>query len=29
MAEAGTPERAELLPPTYWFGCALFLAVRF
>lgn len=23
MAETVTPERTELLPPTYWFGCVL------
>ena len=25
MAETATSERPELLPPTYWFGCALLM----
>lgn len=25
MAQTATSERAELLPPTYWFGCALLM----
>ena len=25
MAETATPEHAELLPPTYWSGCALLM----
>lgn len=25
MAETIAPERTELLPPTYWFGCALLM----